>query len=347
MTYRLALSLLAACGTALAIGSSAVLSEAPATTADPGTPRTSYAVARPPVKLLETGERVVTAVSDVGGLTGPFEIRDAAPGDLLVVTLHRLTPTRHSGTTTVPLSRRVIADASVLAANTDASQIPWTLDPARGVVSFRLKDVGAATPWGERFTSPVVELPLQPGLGAIGVAPGGGGSAVAASAGPFGGRLDVPGLSAGARVLLPVLEPGGWLYLGEGYARVGEGAITGSGIGIPLEVEFSVELVKKKEWPHSSVVRPSTVVGEFEQDWPRVETSDAVMTVGSGGTLDEAFQRATLEMHHWLDDDFGFSEKLVNVFVGQAIQYRIARVDGERAVVVASVRRADLPVPKP
>ena len=52
-----------------------------------------------------------------------------------------------------------------------------------------------------------------------------------------------------------------------------------------MDVEFSVEVVKKKEWPHSSVARPSTVVGEFAQGWPRVETDDYLMTIGSASSL--------------------------------------------------------------
>jgi acetamidase/formamidase len=81
-------------------------------------------------------------------------------------------------------------------------------------------------------------------------------------------------LTTGARVMLPVFQTGALLFLGPGHARQGDGGVTGTGIETSMDVEFSVEVVKKKEWPHSSVTRPSTVVGEFEQGWPRVETDD-------------------------------------------------------------------------
>jgi acetamidase/formamidase len=99
--------------------------------------------------------------------------------------------------------------------------------------------------------------------------------------GPFGGNLDYVGLTAGVRVMLPVFQPGALLFLGHGYARQGDGNTTGAGIEMSMNVEFSVELVKKKEWPHSSVVRASTVAGEFPIEWPRIETNDYVMAVGS------------------------------------------------------------------
>ena len=103
--------------------------------------------------------------------------------------------------------------------------------------------------------------------------------------------------------------------------------------------------MKKKEWPHSSVARPSTVVGEFEMQWPRIESSDTLMTVGTGTTLQQALQHATLELHHWLDDDFGLSERAVNIFVGQAMEYEVATVSDAAFTVVAKVRKSYLPRP--
>jgi len=145
--------------------------------------------------------------------------------------------------------------------------------------------------------------------------------------------------------MLPVFQPGALLFLGHGHARQGDGGVTGTGIETSLDVEFSVEVVKKKEWPHSSVARPSTVVGEFEMGWPRIDNTESVMTIGSGTTLQQALQHATLELHHWLDDDFGLSERAVNIFVGQAIEYEIANVGDATFTVVAKVRKAYLPRP--
>ena len=112
-------------------------------------------------------------------------------------------------------------------------------------------------------------------------------------------------------------------------------------------MEFSVELVKKKEWPHSSGVRPSTVVGEFEQGWPRIETSEYLKAVAVAPSLEQALQQATLELHHWLDDDFGLSEKTVSLFLGQALEYSIADVTEPDYTVVAKINKSYLPTPLP
>jgi acetamidase/formamidase len=144
-------------------------------------------------------------------------------------------------------------------------------------------------------------------------------------------------------VLLPVYEPGALLFIGHGLARHGDGDVTGTGIETTLAVEFSVEVIKKKEWPHSSVARASTIAGEFELEWPRVETADYLMAVGSATTLQQALQHATTELHHWLDDDFGFSERSLSIFLGPALEYEVANVAGPSFTVVAKVKKSYIP----
>ena len=308
-----------------------------------------------PVLKVKSGDRVITSTLDDLGAgpdgkpvveaghpqTGPFFVEGAEPGDLLVVTIERLEPNRAVGYSTSDVSRRAIVPGG-LTGRPDPTRMPWTIDRTAGVVRADLPQIIPNTDWASRFSTPAFTMPLKPMLSSIGVAPAAG---AAASVGPFGGEMAAADIAAGARVMLPVSQPGALLYLGHGQARQGDGHITGSGIETSLDVEFSVEVVKKKEWPHSSVVRPSTVVGEFEQGWPRIETADYLKTVGVGSSLEEALQRATLELHHWLDDDFGLSEKTVSLFLGQAMEYSIAGVTEPAYTVVAKVSKASLPTP--
>jgi acetamidase/formamidase len=231
-----------------------------------------------------------------------------------------------------------------LSGKRDSTRVPWTIDTAQRVVRFDLETLGG-TGWRSRFVSPVFEMPLAPTLASIGVAPAGQDPVNTTTTGRFGGNLMAAGIGAGATVMLPVLQPGALLFLGHGHARQGDGGVTGTGIETSLDVELSVEVVKKKEWPHSSVVRPSTVVGEFDILWPRIETAEYLMAVGGGKTLMEALQHATLELHHWLDDDFGLSERAVNIFVGQAIEYEVANIADATFTVVGKVRKSYLPKP--
>jgi amidase len=318
----------------------------------------SLTSAQPPVLRIKSGDRVITAtLDDTGGdaqgakrasapnpLTGPFFVEGAAPGDLLVVTIEKLTPNRSIGQSSSTMIANSI-DPGSITSKPDATRFPWTIDVEHGVVRLDLHAVSKSTDWKARFSTPEFALPLEPSLAAIGVAPASTDAAVSTTSGAFGGNMMAAAVTPGARVMLRVFQPGALLFLGHGLARQGDGAVTGTGIETSLDVEFSVEVVKKKEWPHSSVTRPSTVVGEFEQGWPRIETADSVMTVGSASSLLEAVQHATIELHHWLDDDFGLSEKTVSILIGQSMEYEIGSLAGPNFTVVAKVRKAYLPKP--
>ena len=317
----------------------------------------TYSAAHTPVLRIMSGDRVVTVVVDDMGVdargqtvargpnpqTGPFFIEGAEPGDLLVVTIEKLEPNRDTGTSAAMITSGAV-EPGTLSSRGDNARVPWTIDAVRRVVRFDLQSIGR-TGWRARFDAPMFEMPLMPTLASVSVAPGGQAPVPTTMAGPFGGNMSAAGITEGARVMLPVFQPGALLFLGHGHARQGDGGVTGTGVETSLDVEFSVEVVKKREWPHSSVARASTIVGEFEMKWPRVENSESLMTVASGTTLQQALQHATLELHHWLDDDFGLSERAVNIFVGQAMEYEVATVGDAAFTVVAKVRKAYLPRP--
>jgi acetamidase/formamidase len=293
----------------------------------------TIAVEHPAALRLKSGDRVSTSTTDE--LIGPFYVEGAEPGDLLVVTIEKLTPNAATGFSTSVMAPNSI-DPGSITSKPDATRFPWAIDKENGVVRLDLHAVSKSTDWKSRFTTPAFEMPLEPSLRSIGVA----------SSNTQGGNLIASGVGAGAKAMLTVFQPGALLYLGRGQARQGDGDVTGAGIETPLDVEFSVEVVKKKSWPHSSVVRPSTVVGEFEMGWPRIETADYLMAVASAASLQQALQHATIELHHWLDDDFGLSEKSVALFVGQAVEYEIASIAEPNMTIVAKVRKAYLPKPK-
>jgi acetamidase/formamidase len=126
--------------------------------------------------------------------------------------------------------------------------------------------------------------------------------------------------------MLPVNEPGALLFIGDGHARQGEGEVVGTGLETSMDVEFTVDLIKKKA-----------------AAWPRMESDTFVMTLGSARPLLQALQHATTEMLRWLVADYGFSERGASVFMGQALEYEIANVVDPNFTVVAKVRKGLLP----
>jgi acetamidase/formamidase len=319
----------------------------------------TFTAAHPVALRIKSGDRVATTtVGDTGvgadgqtvdqgpnSHTGPFYIEGAETGDMIVVSIEKLEPNRLSG-----LSPSVMVpnsfDAGALA-NHAAPRVPWTIDKDKGVVRLDLTAAIRNVDWHQRFISPTIEMPLRPMLGSLGVAAAS--KDESSAAGPFGGNLMYSGVTAGVRVMLPVFQPGALLYLGRGYARQGDGNPTGAGIEMSMNVEFSVELMKPKQWGHSSIVRPPTAfqdddLGVSGIEWPRIETNDWLVCVGSGPSFLTALQHATSELDHWLDDDFGFSERSVAIILGQGIEYEIANIaDPKNFTVVAKIRKSYLP----
>jgi acetamidase/formamidase len=319
----------------------------------------TFTAAHPVALKIQSGDRVATTTVDDTGAgadgqtvakghnpqTEPFYIEGAEPGDMIIVSIETLEPNRLSGLSPSFMVANAF-DAGALA-NHDAPRVPWTIDKEKGVVRFDLAAAIRNVDWHQRFISPTIEMPLRPMLGSLGVAAAS--KDESSAVGSFGGNLMYSGLTAGVRVMLPVYQPGALLYLGRGYARQGDGNSTGAGIEMPMSVEFSVELMKPKQWGHSSIVRPSTAfqdddLGVSGIQWPRIETNDWLACVGSGPSVIVALQHATSELDHWLDDDFGFSERSVAILLGQGIEYEIANIaDPKNVTVVARIKKSYLP----
>jgi len=287
----------------------------------------TYSAAHPPALHVKPGDRVVTKTIDAAGVdwegksvgrgpnpqTGPFFIDGAEPGDVLVIRIDRLETNRASAYSGSLLSPYTLDPTAIAArVDRDAKRLTWTIDKAKGVATLDQADV---QPGG-------MTLPLHPMLGCVGVAPARGEAISSATPGAWGGNMDYAGMGAGATLMLPVNEPGALLFLGDGHARMGEGEVAGTGLETSMDVEFTVNLIKKK------------AVG-----WPRLENDTHIMVLGSARPLLEAFQHATSELQKWLMADYGYTERGAQTFMGQAAEYEIANVVDPSFTVVAKVRK--------
>ena len=291
----------------------------------------TWSAAHPPALRIKPGDRVVTKTIDAGGVdwngksvamgpnpqTGPFYIEGAEPGDMLVVTLEKIETNRamaYSGSLLSPYA----TTPQAIGARTDreARRLTWTIDKAKGVARLDQVEV---QPGG-------LELPLRPMLGCVGVAPRGKEAIATSTPGAWGGNMDYASMNAGVKLMLPVNEPGALLFLGDGHARQGEGEVAGTGLETSMDVEFTVDLVKKKN------------IG-----WPRLENETHVMVLGSARPLLEAFQIATAELQRWLMTDYGMTERGAQAFMGQATEYEVANVVDPSFTVVAKIRKTMLP----
>lgn len=254
------------------------------------------------------------------GEVGPFFIEGLTTADTLVVTIVRLRPNRETAVSAVvPHGISAVAGDSRTRMLNDplpARRFVWQIDRARNVGILDLPN----------SASKRIELPLQPMLGRVAVAPAGQEAWGGLWPGNFGGNMDAADVREGATVYLPVFHDGGYFYFGDGHALQGDGEIVGSGLETTMDVTL-----------HFDVIKGQTIA------WPRIEDDTHIMVAGSIRPLVDAFRIAHVELIQWLVDDYGFDKMEAYQVVSQAGTARVANVVDPNYTVVAKFPKAALP----
>lgn len=120
-----------------------------------------------------------------------------------------------------------------------------------------------------------LELPLNPMIGVIGVAPAGAG-VTCGTPGAHGGNMDNKMVTEGVTMYFPVFVEGALFGLGDFHAAMGDGEISVSGIEVPGKATVTLEVLKGKSLQE-----------------PMLENDEVVTQIASAKTLDEAAKLAT------------------------------------------------------
>ncbi|MBL8238284.1 MAG: acetamidase/formamidase family protein [Bryobacterales bacterium] len=290
-----------------------------------------------PVKQrIKPAERVTTRTLDSSGkdhlgnavtdgpnpLTGPFYIEGAEPGDAVAITFHKVRLNRDWGYSGYRLGLFAMTPDYIektyppiykrdLVRKGFAHYVPWDLDRVNNLV--RLREPGSK--------AIAMEFPAKPMLGCVGVAAAGDWAPTSSPSGPYGGNIDYNRIGEGATVLLPVYHPGAMLFLGDGHALQGDGEPTGNGVETSMDVEFSVAVRKNAK-----------LTG------PRVETADAIISIGSQpefqSSLDRALEMATTDMVQYLMSDHGLEEWAAHLLIAFQGKYEVVTARGSMALVI-------------
>jgi acetamidase/formamidase len=174
-----------------------------------------------------------------------------------------------------------------------------------------------------------IELPLEPMLGTVGVAPPGG--EVRSSLVPerFGGNMDTPQMRAGTTCFLPVNVEGALFSIGDGHFRQGEGEACGTAVEGAMTTTLIVELVK-------AGVAPAPA-------WPRLEDDQHWMTVGSSRPMEDSWRIGQLELVRWFEQLYGLHQLDAYQLLSQLTEVPIANVVDANYSVVVKARKALLP----
>lgn len=250
--------------------------------------------------------------------TGPFFVEGAQPGDTLVLHLVALAPARDWGASaTIPFFGGMTSTDRVVTLQDALPDTTWIyeVDSERSTVAF-----------AARHTDHRIELPLEPMLGTVGVAPAGGEVRSSLVPDRFGGNMDTPQMRAGSTVFLGVNVEGALFSIGDGHYRQGEGEACGTAVEGAMTTTLIVELIKGGA-----------------PGWPRIEDDTHLMTVGSSRPMEDSWRIANAELVRWVGQLHGLHMMDAYQLCAQIAQVPVANVVDANYSVVVKAAKALLP----
>jgi acetamidase/formamidase len=250
--------------------------------------------------------------------TGPFYVEGAEPGDTLVLHLVSVEPARDwAASAAIPFFGGMTSTDRVVTLQEPLPDTTWIyqLDRARNTVAFEA-----------RHSDLRIELPVEPMLGTVGVAPAGGEVRSSLVPDRFGGNMDTPQMRAGTTVFLGVNVEGALFSLGDGHYRQGEGEACGTAVEGAMTTTVIVDLVKGRA-----------------PGWPRLEDDSHWMTVGSSRPLEDSWRIGNAELTHWVAELYGLHPMDAYQLVSQVSLAPIANVVDANYSVVVKAAKALLP----
>jgi amidase len=235
---------------------------------------------------IQSEDDLVTEIdfARVNSATGPVAVRGAEPGDSLVAEIVDIRPGPRGFATLIP-------------------GIGQLIDKVRSPVTQVFEVEGDTIRMNDR-----VSFPARPMMGVIGVATGGD-EVGNGWAGQHGGNLDNHLHGPGARVFLPVRQPGGMFAVGDMHASMGDGEVCFTGVEIAGEVTIRFDLLKGKQ-----------------ATWPVTELEDRWVAHGTAGPdFMEALDNACEEAARMLVDQWRFTMEEAFIFLSVACDANICQ----------------------
>ena len=242
---------------------------------------------------------------------GPIFVEGAEKGDVLAVHIHSIMP---RGSQPVGTSA-LIPEFGGLVSNGATAMLNPPL-PER-VMKYHVTEKGVK--FNDRIT-----LPYEPFIGTLGVSPE---IEAVSSLQPdyWGGNMDLPDVAPGNIVYFQVNLPGAYLYVGDCHGRQSDGELCGVAVEIPSTTVLQVDLIKK-----------------WQIGWPRLESKDMIMCIGSARPMEDAARIAYRELVRWLAADFGMDELEAYFLCTQAGRVRVGNMVDPKYTLGASMLKSYL-----
>ncbi|MEZ0447039.1 acetamidase/formamidase family protein [Cellulomonas sp. ICMP 17802] len=255
-------------------------------------------------------------------VTGPIHVEGAVPGDLLAITVLETTPRVPYGVISNRHGRGALA-----------GELPRGPGNVSVFASVRERDgdlVGClpAVEGGERL----IEFPLAPFLGIMGVAVAGDERPHSVPPGPHGGNIDINLLQVGTTLYLPVQVAGALAYVGDPHFAQGDGEVALTALEASLRVTLRFDVVPAAE----AAAQFGVLTG------PLVETPEYLVPTGLDRDLDEAVRRCVRAALALLQARWGLDEHLAYAYLSAATDIDVSQVVDQVCGAHARIRVADL-----
>jgi amidase len=282
-----------------------------------------------PVLRIRSGDTISTETVDAAGfdkdgvkrqkggnpLTGPFYVTDAQAGDVLAVTLIKVSLNRSTAFTTESFSSRSV-EKEIASQFSKPKFVKWKLDMQAGLGS----PADSSYKHLQSF-----KVPLKPFVGCIGVAPLNRKNEILSFfQGPFGGNLDYAAIKQSSTIYLPVFHDGGYLYVGDGHAVQGDGEIAGNALETSLNISFTVNVIKQNP---------------LSLKFPVIEDSTYIMCLGIDKNSDAALKAATSALLEWLLKNYNLTMQEATQVISATIEYDVAEIADPEIVIAAKIKK--------
>ncbi len=257
-------------------------------------------------------------------LTGPIQVEDARPGDMLEVRYLRMTPRCRYGSNLAARWGYLYGETGqkervtiyVLDEHSHTACALYAYD-----VRTPNRPPGTITRCSQADREPAlagIRLPLRPHLGTAGVAPDAPGRVSSIPPGGHGGNIDNWRIGAGATMYYPVQVPGALFSIGDPHVSQGDGELSGTAIEASLNVLLQL-----------------TVRRDFTFASPLLETADSWIVHGFDEDLNVAMRNAANGMLSFLADRRGLSKNDAYSLMSVAADFAVTQVvNGRRGIHV-------------
>ena len=177
------------------------------------------------------------------------------------------------------------------------------------------------------YWSPRVTLPYKPHIGTLSCSPEID-SISSLIPDAHGGNMDLPDMGPGSITYLPVRADGARVFIGDAHACQGDGEVCGTAVEYASTTTIQIDLIKN-----------------WAIEWPRLETEEMIMAIGSARPLEDATRIAYKDLILWMEQDYGYDRWDAYMMLSQCGKVRLGNFVDPKYTVGAGITKNYLAMP--